>query len=307
MSSFSFCARSKGEKQTAQISRNKTRRINDSLSAASIDGAIPRGRLCLSKNRASAGAPSSNWPVTYSPTAGPCLKPCPTRPPQTHVFHFRMPVNQKIPARSVLILTDARFHNRRIFQCRKPPRHILSHQLRHPRRNNPRLRVRINSLSMFIKRNLQSPPFDVRHSVNQVFLKSQVGSAGAANLASPAGIPKKNTSCREGKIRAPRTSGKTLPSHGPHANTNSPAAILSPRLVIMCSTVPASRGFIACARRYSTRAEPHLQLRRPPSPRHQDTALRFKDAASNAVKPNLRIALLQRSAAQLLECHSASF
>src|SRR2546430_7743302 len=34
-----------------------------------------------SENRASAVPPSSSWPVTYSPIAGPCLKPCPEPPP----------------------------------------------------------------------------------------------------------------------------------------------------------------------------------------------------------------------------------
>ena len=36
-----------------------------------------------------------------------------------HIFEIGMPVNQKIPARSIFVLADARFHQRRILQRRK--------------------------------------------------------------------------------------------------------------------------------------------------------------------------------------------
>src|SRR5437899_9407667 len=39
-----------------------------------------------SEKRVSTAAPSSNCPVTYSPTAGPCLNPCPDPPPAYHTF-----------------------------------------------------------------------------------------------------------------------------------------------------------------------------------------------------------------------------
>src|SRR6267378_4890716 len=38
------------------------------------------------ENRASAAVPSSSWPATYSPIAGPCLNPCPEPPPANHTF-----------------------------------------------------------------------------------------------------------------------------------------------------------------------------------------------------------------------------
>src|SRR5882762_255663 len=88
-----------------------------------------------------------------------------------HIFHLRMPVDQKIPVPSVFVLAHARFHNRRVAQGREAPCHILSNHFRHRGRHDPRLRVRINSLAMLVKRNLQSPSLDVRHSINQVFLK----------------------------------------------------------------------------------------------------------------------------------------
>src|SRR5579885_546046 len=42
--------------------------------------------LVASEKRASAAMPSSSRPATYSPTAGPCLKPCPEPPPTSHTF-----------------------------------------------------------------------------------------------------------------------------------------------------------------------------------------------------------------------------
>src|SRR6266568_1001995 len=93
----------------------------------------------------------------------------PARKP--NIFHLRMPVDQKIPVRSIFVLANARFHNRRILQRRKSPRNILSNHLCHRHRNNPGLRIRINSLPMLVKRNLQPPSLDVRHSIDQVFLK----------------------------------------------------------------------------------------------------------------------------------------
>src|SRR5437879_4141 len=82
-----------------------------------------------------------------------------------------MTIDQKIPVRTVLILAHTRLHNWRVLQRRESPRHVLSRQLRHRRRNNPRLRVRINSLPVLVERNLQSSSFDVWHSINQVLLK----------------------------------------------------------------------------------------------------------------------------------------
>src|SRR5882724_1487519 len=88
-----------------------------------------------------------------------------------HVFHSRMPVNQKISARSVLILADASFHDRGILQGRESQRHVRSNPFPHHRRNNPGLRVWIDSPPMPVICNLQSPAFDVRHSVEEILLK----------------------------------------------------------------------------------------------------------------------------------------
>src|SRR6267142_4611121 len=92
-----------------------------------------------------------------------------------HIFHFRMPVNQKITIRTVFVLANTRLDDRRVFQYRKAPCHILSNDFRHLRRHDPRLRVRIYQPSMLVKRNLQSPSLDVRHSIHQLLLKQPGG------------------------------------------------------------------------------------------------------------------------------------
>src|SRR5882724_25153 len=87
------------------------------------------------------------------------------------VFHSRMPVNQKISARSVLILADSRFYDRGVLQGREPQRHVRSGPFPRYRRNNPGLRVRIDPLAMPVICNLQSPAFNVWHSVEKILLK----------------------------------------------------------------------------------------------------------------------------------------
>src|SRR5262249_60441554 len=83
-------------------------------------------------------------------------------------------------------------------------------------------------------------------------MKGQAGSAGAAKRASPAGTPKKKTSCRVGKTREASSAGKTLPSQGPQAKTNVPAAMVSPLLVLTLTTRPAPPGASTFAARYAT-------------------------------------------------------
>ena len=63
-----------------------------------------------------------------------------------------MPVNQKISARSVLILADSCFYDRGILQGRESSRHVRSDPFPHHRRNNPGLRVRIDSLPVPLER-----------------------------------------------------------------------------------------------------------------------------------------------------------
>src|SRR6266436_7838241 len=93
----------------------------------------------------------------------------PARKP--HVFHSRMPVNQKISARSVLILADSCFHDRGILQGRESQRHIRSNPFPHHRVNYPGLHVWIDAIAMPVIRNLQSSAFNVRHSVEEILLK----------------------------------------------------------------------------------------------------------------------------------------
>ena len=144
----------------------------------------------------------------YSPIAGPCLKPWPEPPP----------TNQ------TLLISGCR-------SIRKSPFEVFSYwqtrvstigasrsagNLRlHARESRPgllgndaRLRVRIDAFAVRIQGNFQSAALEIWHSVTELFLKQKCRQCGRRNRRSPGGMPKKNTSCRLGKMRPPRTSEK---------------------------------------------------------------------------------------------------
>src|SRR2546429_671091 len=138
----------------------------------SVYRALLDGILCCQRKSSLGCGAAEQLARNIFPDRRAVLEPMPRAPAcKPHIFHFRMPVDQKIPVRSVFVLAHARFHNRRVAQGREAPCYIFSNHLRHRGRHHPRLRVRINSLAMLVKRNLQSPSLDVRHSINQVFLK----------------------------------------------------------------------------------------------------------------------------------------
>src|SRR5262249_19345578 len=56
---------------------------------------------------------------------------------QPNIRHFRMPVDQKIPAGSVLILANSRLHNRRSFQGRESIADVVLNPLDLLLRHNP--------------------------------------------------------------------------------------------------------------------------------------------------------------------------
>jgi len=70
-----------------------------------------------------------------------------------------------------------------------------------------RLRVRIDSLAMSSNA-IFSPVLRCPASVNEIFLKQPRRQRWRRKPQVAAGMPKKNTSCRDGKIRDPKTSGK---------------------------------------------------------------------------------------------------
>src|ERR1700684_2700508 len=87
------------------------------------------------------------------------------------ILGARMPVDQKIPARSIFILANARLDDRRVAQGRESPSHIRPHFFGSGFGDNPRLRVGIDARPVPIERNLESPRLDVRHSIRLVALK----------------------------------------------------------------------------------------------------------------------------------------
>src|SRR5207248_5508826 len=105
---------------------------------------------------------------------------------EPYVLHFRVPVEQKISARSVLVLAHARLHDRRVAQGRESPRHVFPHRLGHLWRNDSRLRVGVHALAVLVESNLQSPAFDVRHPVDDILLEppQRQRRRGTSHLAS---------------------------------------------------------------------------------------------------------------------------
>src|SRR5580704_9582888 len=92
---------------------------------------------------------------------------------EPNIFGARMPIDQKISARSIFVLANARLDDRRIAQRREPPRHVFSHLVCRGLADNARLRVWIDDRSVAVERNLESARLDIRHSVSFIILKHE--------------------------------------------------------------------------------------------------------------------------------------
>src|SRR6266436_3020290 len=238
-------------------------------------------------------------PMFESMSRAPAHKP--------NIFHRWMPVDQKIPVRTVFVLAHTRFDNRRILQCRESPRHVLSHHLRHLRRNNPRLRVRINSLPMLVKGNLQSSSFDVRHSINQVFLKQ----------------PSRQRRCRKPRIARGNPKEKHFLSRREYPRLKNVRKNFSKPRPARKNKIPR-RDFFAATCFYFVnaagsrwpedlsaaipRSQPNRIFRhgshRPP--RQQHAAIRLQDSALDLFQSDLRVSSFERLAIQFLERNSTT-
>src|SRR5580704_369349 len=90
---------------------------------------------------------------------------------EPHIFHLRMPVDQKIAVRCIFVLADARLDHWRIPHGRKTAGHIFLNYFRFCRCRQARLRVGIDALAVMIERNFQPAAFNVRHPVILILLK----------------------------------------------------------------------------------------------------------------------------------------
>ena len=117
-------------------------------------------------------------------------------------------------------------------------------------------------------------------------LKSaQHGIALGEKRRSPAGGAKKKTSCRVARMRPPITSGNSLGSHGPRANTKKSAPMRSPE-------VELDFGQVVDALRRRPRALPisaavaneSLNQRVHCAPSHQCSEIRFKEPDADSVE-----------------------
>src|SRR4030095_867051 len=98
-----------------------------------------------------------------------------SRPPtyKPHIVHLRMPVHQEVATRRVLILADPRLRNRRVFQARESPTHILANLLDFVLSYDPRLRVWIHPCAVLVEPNLQAPVLQIRHAVRFIGLEKK--------------------------------------------------------------------------------------------------------------------------------------
>src|SRR5713101_7710700 len=87
------------------------------------------------------------------------------------VLDLRVPVNQEISIPSIFVLANARLHDRRAPQCRKPPLDKSPRFIRAFFARQPRLRIWVDAFSVPVHRNFQSATLQVRHPVNLVLLK----------------------------------------------------------------------------------------------------------------------------------------
>src|SRR5512132_4359108 len=112
---------------------------------------------------------------------------------EPNVFKFRMPVDQNISVRRVLILTNARFNNRRINKPRYPLCQILSHRLQSRRRDDALAAVGIELRSVCVDSHLQTTSIKIRHSVNEIVeVEPRRQSAAAEHSVSRRNAEKEN-------------------------------------------------------------------------------------------------------------------
>src|ERR1700761_3063705 len=94
---------------------------------------------------------------------------------EPNIFRAWMPVDQKVSARCVLILANARLHDRRSAQRRESALDVNAYLLRRRFRHNPGLRIGIDTRSVLVERNLESARLEVGHPIVFVALKKKCG------------------------------------------------------------------------------------------------------------------------------------
>src|ERR1041385_6308241 len=85
-----------------------------------------------------------------------------------NVLDRRMPIDQKIAVRRVLVLANAALHHRRIGQARHALSQILARGLQSTNGKHPLTTIGIELLSMRIDRELEPTPVEIRHCIDQV-------------------------------------------------------------------------------------------------------------------------------------------
>ena len=213
--------------------------------------------------------------------AGPCLNPCPEPPPSSHTFSFgRMPVDDEVTVGGLLVLADAGFDERRVFQRREAEGEVFANVPQRLFIDHPLAVGRIEIRPPRIVGNFESATAAARDAVAEA--SAMIGPDGKMGVGevmlSREWVPKKNTSCFVGRIRRPIASGNSLPIHGPQEKTYESAFRYEPsESVLLCQVTEKLHADVR--RRPADNRRPRQQTHRPPqhnSPAHPGIRIRAR-------------------------------
>jgi hypothetical protein len=158
-----------------------------------------------------------------------------------------------------------------------------------------------------VKSDLQPPAFDVRHSIDQVLLEQPGRKRWRRKSPIPSRYAKKENFLPRREDSRAENVWKNFPE--PRTASEHELSCGNPLTLVRGSVFQAAcLSRIYCLREAVLRSKPNgiFDYSGHRASGHQDTALGLKDAALNAVKPNLWIPLFKRSVVQLLKWYSAS-
>ena len=195
--------------------------------------------------------------ATYSPTAGPCLNPCPEPPPTNQTFSAPgcrsirkspLEVFSYWQTRVSTIGASRSAGNRRATYARTSSAAASRH--------NPRLRVGIDARSVSIERNLESARLDspAFHKIRRP--EREMSAAPQEKIAyRPAARQKNKSPAASEKSARPARREKPSPATTPHAKTKMSASNSSPprvRTEEIDFAPPSIAGVRTSPTRYST-------------------------------------------------------
>ena len=224
-----------------------------------------------------------------------------------HVFHLRMPVDQKIAVGSIFVLAHARLDHRRISQSRETACPHISARFPPPQPSASAIACRDrralrDDRAQFSARGPRCPAFRNTHPPEKA--TSAKPAAQIARL--PAARQKRKLPAGLGKFSVRESREKLC-----RATTRKQKQTAPPKSFRRCCT---SRSQTPSSPRLLNQSNPKLHAlldgildhRRNRSPRQKHAALRLQKSARHAFERNLRITPLQRRVIHLFKRHFAA-